>query len=193
MNRNELEHIIRAAGDIADVKSLIILGSQSVLGQFPNLADSLPESDHSEISFISRKQQILCRSAEADVMVPESEEKAELIETVIGELSPFHNTFGYYAQGVDYTTSKLPEGWESRLVEICNENTNGISGLCLDFHDLIIAKLYAGREKDIEVFRAAVSLNMISREILMERLNLTHMSDEHRNLIEQRIRRGFSQ
>ena len=78
-------------------------------------------------------------------------------------------------------------------MEICNENTNGISGLCLDFHDLIISKLYAGREKDIEFFGAAVRLNMISREILKERLNLTHMTDEHRNLIEQRIRRGFSQ
>lgn len=56
MNRNELEHIIRAAGELAGVKSLIILGSQSVLGQFPALAESFPKSDHSEISFISQKQ-----------------------------------------------------------------------------------------------------------------------------------------
>ncbi|QTA81334.1 Uncharacterized protein dnl_36660 [Desulfonema limicola] len=30
-------------------------------------------------------------------MVPESEDKAEEIEAVIGELSSFHDTFGYYA------------------------------------------------------------------------------------------------
>ncbi len=66
-------------------------------------------------------------------MVPESEDKAEVIEAVIGELSSFHDTFGYYAQGVDHTTSKLPEGWENRLIEICNSNTKGISGLCLEF------------------------------------------------------------
>ncbi|MDL1964767.1 MAG: hypothetical protein LWW98_10655 [Deltaproteobacteria bacterium] len=60
---------------------------------------------------ISHNQQILCRSIEADIMVPESEEKVELIEATIGELSSFHDTYGYYAQGVDYTTSKLPEGW----------------------------------------------------------------------------------
>ena len=150
MNSNELEHIIRAAGEIAGVKSLIILGSQSVLGQFPTLAESFPKSDHSEILFISQKQQILCRSVEADIMVPESEEKADLIEAAIGELSSFHDTYGYYAQGVDHTTSKLPEVWEDRLTEICNRNTNGISGLCLEIHDLIISKLYAGRKKDIE-------------------------------------------
>lgn len=159
MNRYELEHIIRAAGDIAEVKSLIILGSQSVLGQFPNPAESFPESDHSKISFISQKRQILCRSVEVDIMVPESEDKAEVIEAVIGELSSFHDTFGYYAQGVDHTTSKLPEGWENRLIEICNSNTKGISGLCLEIHDLIISKLYAAREKDIEFFDAAVSLS----------------------------------
>lgn len=193
MNRNELEHIIRAAGEIADVKSLIILGSQSVLGQFPTLAESFPESDHSEISFISQKRQILCRSVEADIMVPESEEKAELIEAAIGELSSFHDAYGYYAQGVDHTTSKLPEGWENRLTEICNRNTNGISGLCLEVHDLIISKLYAGRKKDTEFFQAAVSLILISKEILSERLNKTQMSEKKREIIKKYIEKGFSQ
>lgn len=193
MNRNELEHIIRAAGEIAGVKSLIILGSQSVLGQFSTLAESFPKSDHSEISFISQKQQILCRSVEADIMVPESEEKADLIEAAIGELSSFHDTYGYYAQGVDHTTSKLPEGWEDRLTEICNRNTNGISGLCLEIHDLTISKLYAGRKKDIEFFQAAVSLRLISKEILSERLNKTQMSGEKREIIKNILKKGFSQ
>lgn len=186
-----MEHIIRA-GDIAGVKSLIILGSQSVLGQFPNLAESFPESDHSKLSFISRKRQTLCRSVEADIMVPESEDKAEVIEAVIGELSSFHDTFGYYAQGVDHTTSKLPEGWENRLIEICNSNTKGISGLCLEIHDLIISKLYAAREKDIEFFDAAVFLRLISKNILSERLNKTQMPEEKREFIKIHIGKGFS-
>ncbi|MFH0996043.1 MAG: DUF6036 family nucleotidyltransferase [Pseudomonadota bacterium] len=193
MNRNELEHIIRAAGEIARVRILIILGSQSVLGQFPDLAESLPKSDHSEISFVSQKRQVLCRSVEADIMVPESEEKAELIEAVIGELSSFHDTFGYYAQGVDHTTSKLPEGWETRLIEICNRNTNDISGMCLEIHDLIISKLYAARKKDMEFFQAAVSIGLISKEILAERLDKTQMSEEKRGLIKNNIEKGFSQ
>jgi len=193
LNRNELEHIIRAADEVAGVKSLIILGSQSVLGQFPTLAESFPKSDHSEISFISQKQQILCRSVEADIMVPESEEKADLIEAAIGELSSFHDTYGYYAQGVDHTTSKLPEGWEDRLTEICNRNTNGISGLCLEIHDLIISKLYAGRKKDIEFFQAAVSLRLISKKILSERLNKTQISGEKREIVKNILKKGFSQ
>src|SRR4051794_21054519 len=42
-----------------------------------------------------------------------------------------------------------PEGWRNRLVEIRNENTRGAKGLCLEIHDLLIAKLIAGREKDL--------------------------------------------
>jgi len=126
-------------------------------------------------------------------MVPESEDRAEVIEAAIGELSSFHDTFGYYAQGVDHTTSKLPEGWENRLMEICNSNTRGISGLCLEIHDLVISKLYAAREKDIEFFDAAVFLRLISKNILSERLNETQMPEEKREFIKIHIERGFSQ
>ena len=192
MSRKELEHIIRAAGEIAKVRRIIVLGSQSILGQFPDLSESLPESNHLEIALTTQSRDILFRSIEADIMVPDSEEKTEMIEAAIGELSAFHNTFGYYAQGVDRTTSKLPEGWENCLVEICNDNTNGISGLCLEIHDLIISKLYAGRKRDIEFFHAAVNLGLLSKESLMERLNVTPMSDKHRSIIEKRIERGFS-
>lgn len=191
MNRNELEHIIRSAGEIAGVKTLIILGSQSILGQFPTLANSFGESDPADISFIDRNRQILCRSMEADVLVPESEEKAELIEATIGELSSFHDTFGYYAQSVDHTTSKLPDGWKTRLTEICNKNTGGISGLCLDIHDLMISKLFAAREKDKEFFQAAAKLGLVSKKVLLERLEKTKTSKEETHRIKHHIDEGF--
>lgn len=191
MNRNEFEHIIRATGEIAKVEKIIILGSQTILAQFPDLAELLPEIDSSEISLMVQNREILIRSIEADIMIPDSIEKTEMVEGAIGELSPFHDTFGYYAQGVDLTTSKLPEGWRNRLVEICNENTNGISGFCLEIHDLVISKLYAGRKKDIEFFEAAVNLSLLSRETLIERLGKTSMSDKHRGIIENYIKRGF--
>ena len=191
MNRIELEHIIRAAGEIAGVKKLIILGSQSILGQFPGLGESFPESDGADISFVDKNRRVLCGSAEADILIPGADEKAEIIEAAIGELSSFHDTFGYYAQGIDSSTSKLPEGWETRLVEIRNRNTNDISGLCLEIHDLVISKLYAAREKDIDFFHSAVSLRLISRVLLLKRLTDTCISDEIKKLIVKRIEKGF--
>ena len=35
MQRSELEHIIRASGDVAQDDEIVIIGSQSILGQFP--------------------------------------------------------------------------------------------------------------------------------------------------------------
>ena len=36
MKRSELEHLIRAAGSIANDAEIVIIGSQSILGQFPD-------------------------------------------------------------------------------------------------------------------------------------------------------------
>jgi hypothetical protein len=36
MNREELEHIIRASSDITDQYEFVIIGSQSILGPIPN-------------------------------------------------------------------------------------------------------------------------------------------------------------
>jgi hypothetical protein len=92
---------------------------------------------------------------------------------------------------VDFATSNLPEGWRDRLVKICNENTNNISGLCLEIHDLIISKLYAGREKDLEFFHAAVRVGLLSKKTLIQRLSETRMAEEKRNSIIKHIEKGF--
>ena len=36
MTRAQLEHIIRAAGMIADVEDVVVIGSQAILGEFPD-------------------------------------------------------------------------------------------------------------------------------------------------------------
>ncbi len=36
MRRSEFEHVIRASGDIANDDEIIIIGSQAILGQFPD-------------------------------------------------------------------------------------------------------------------------------------------------------------
>ena len=76
-------------------------------------------------------------------------------------------------------------------MEICNRNTNGISGLCLEIHDLIVSKLYAAREKDIDFFHAAVSLRLVSKDPLLKRLADTCIPIEVKESILKRIEKGF--
>lgn len=192
MNRAQLEHIIRASGEIAGVQDVIILGSQAILGQFPELAEPLFKSNCEDISLRAMTQNILLRSIEVDVLIPDAEGKSDLIDGAIGELSPFHHTYGYYAQGIDSTTAILPEAWRDRLNIVCNKNTNNIRGHCVEIHDLIISKLCAGRQKDIEFFHAAIKLRLIKQNVLLERLNVTPLSGERKDTIRGYIERGFS-
>jgi hypothetical protein len=118
MTREQLEHIIRAAGSLADVEDLIVIGSQAVLGEYPAAPAELLISN------------------EADVFPPNHPERSDMIDATIGEGSPFQKSFGYYAYGVGATTAILPEGWRDRLILVTGENTRHIRGWCLEVHDL---------------------------------------------------------
>jgi hypothetical protein len=175
MKRSELEHLIRAAGSIANDPEIVIIGSQSILGQFPNAPASL------------------LVSAEADVFPMNRPELSDLIDGSIGEGSPFHELYGYYAQGVDERTATLPQEWRKRLVKISNPNTVGITGLCLEVHDLAISKYVAGREKDREFTRELVKHGMVQRETLTARERETDLSAELRKVVKARIARDFKE
>ena len=75
---------------------------------------------------------------EADLLPIDRPENWELVTGSLGELSPFHDTFGYFGDGVSLNTAKLPRGWQDRLIPIDNPNTNGYVGLCLEVHDILI-------------------------------------------------------
>ena len=173
MKRSELEHVIRASGAIADDDELIIIGSQSILGQYPDAPAEL------------------LVSMETDLYPKNKPELAELVDGSIGEGSFFHEQFGYYAQGVGPETAILPAGWEQRLVAIDNENTKGVVGLCLEVHDLAISKYVAGRPKDLEFTRGLASADLTDHKKLVQRLAKTKLTRTSRPTIEARIDADF--
>jgi len=174
MTRSELEHVIRAAGAIADDREIVIIGSQSVLGQFPDAPA------------------VLLASMEADVFPRNRPERADLIDGAIGEGSRFHEQFGYYAQGVGEATAVLPDGWRGRLVRVKNANTGGSAGLCLEVHDLAISKYVAGREKDFAFTSALARHGMTHKETLLARAARTKLATALRKPVEGRIGRDFA-
>jgi hypothetical protein len=169
VNRSQLEHLIRAAGTIADDEEIVVIGSQAILGQYPDAPRTMRVS------------------MEADVYPRHKPDRADVIDGTIGELSVFHETYGYYAQGVGPDTATLPAGWEDRLVAVRNENTRGITGLCLEAHDLVIAKLVAGREKDLTFAREAVRHRLVRVQVLRERLAATDLEPEVREVVAGRV------
>jgi hypothetical protein len=176
MRRDELEHIIRAAGAIINDKHLIIVGSQSILGQFPANLPSL-----------------VTHSIEADILpIGDSiERKGDVIEGALGEGSPFWETFGIWAHGVEESALTFPQGWRERLIPICNENTLGITGYCLEVHDLLISKYAAGREKDLKYCSAVAGAGLVNKDILLQRLRETDCDLDIRKRVEANVERDF--
>ncbi len=175
MRRTDLEHIIRAAGDIADDEELVIIGSQAILAQYPNAP------------------QALLRSMEADLWPRNHPEKADLVDGCIGEGSAFHESYGYYAQGVGPETARLPKGWMKRLVRVRNRNTRDITGWCLEAHDLALSKYVAGREKDLDYTNVMVKSGMLRKPVLVKRLQAMDLDSKVARLVASRIERDFSE
>ena len=170
MKRTDLEHIIRAAGDITGERELVIIGSQAILGQFPNAPEAL------------------LGSREADVYFPGRPELAQKVEGAIGELSRFDDTHGFYAGSADDRTPTLPQEWRTRLIPIVNANTNGITGWCLEVHDIAVAKYAAGRKKDHRYITVLWTKGMIQLKTMLTRLDTTPLDPVRKTQLLARVR-----
>ena len=62
----------------------------------------------------------------------------------------------------------------------------------MEAHDLLLSKLGAGREKDIDFARSAAELGLLQREELLRRLHEVACSDVHRRQIVARINALFA-
>lgn len=173
MKRGEFEHTIRAAGAVLGVNEVLVIGSQALHASVP---DDLPDE--------------ASRSVEADIAALEDVDgrMADLIDGAIGEASMFHETFGYYAEGVVSSTAVLPSGWRERLVRFETPATAGVVAWCLKVHDLWLAKAVAGRPKDLESCAALKRAGLVRAAVLEERLPTVVMDDRVRSLVAARIR-----
>ncbi len=156
MRRPDFDHVIAAAASLTGETEIVVIGSQAIFGA------------------AKRPPTAMLRSIEADIYPRARPEKAEEIDGTLGDGSQFQATFGYYAHGVGPETAKAPAGWEDRLVRIEVRRRPGESGtvaaLCLEAHDLVLAKCAAGRERDwdfaLDAMRAGlVEMSRLSAEV----------------------------
>lgn len=158
MNREQLAHVVRAAATITGDGDIVVIGSQSILGAAD--VDDLPEE--------------ATMSMEVDVAFVDDIDasKADAVDGAIGELSQFHETYGYYAQGVEISTAILPAGWEGRAEILDRQDSRPGYARCLEPHDLVVSKLVAGREKDITFAASLIAHGLVSAATLHERATL---------------------
>jgi hypothetical protein len=155
MTRDQLAHVLRTVSRLTDDPDVLVIGSQSILGSYPE--EELPPE--------------ATGSMEVDTafLTDPDNAKSDLVDVNIGELSEFHDQFGYYPQGVSVQTGVFPAGWRDRLVVYETPQTRPARGLCIEPHDCVVAKLVPFDDKDVNFAVALVRAGLIDLDVLDQR------------------------
>ncbi len=156
MRREQFEHVIAAAADVSGEREIVVIGSQAILGNFPEPPETM------------------LFSIEVDVYPLNNPDKADEIDGNLGDGSPFHGTHGYYAHGVGPETAVAPVGsgrTASSGSRFPRESGNRLksSPSAWRFTILILAKCVAGRDRDREFARDALAAGLVQAEELLRR------------------------
>lgn len=156
MRRDEFDHVIRAAADAVGLDAFVIIGSQAIHGELAHPPDELLES------------------MEVDMYPLADPARADDIDGALGDGSWFEYTNGYFAHGVGPTTAKAPAGWMGRLVQVDVEpvvpGRNPVA-YCMERHDMLLAKLVRGDERDIAYAKVVVQAGLADVSVLETRIH----------------------
>lgn len=170
MRRDQFEHVIRAAAEVVD-DEIVVVGSQAVLAVYPEAPEPL------------------LTSLEVDMFPRTRPERADEIDGALGDGSPFHATWGYYAHGVGPETPIAPAGWQERLVKVelppISRRSGTVVAWCLEPHDIVLAKLAAGRPQDRVYALEAIRAGLVDPEQL--RRGIALMPETHGDTTRTRL------
>jgi hypothetical protein len=174
VRREDFEHVIRAAADVVGADDFVVIGSQAILGSFPDAPGEL------------------LRSLEADIYPRTNPEKADLVDGALGDGSRFHRSFGYYAHAaVGPSTAAAPAGWEQRLIRVeippSPLSRRRPVAWCLEPHDLVLAKCARGEQRDWDFARAAYGARLVKKTELLNRVGGLPIGAEARDSVRKMI------
>ena len=161
-NLDAVLHVARALSEITGRKELVVVGSAAVIA-------AMVEMNGNDFG-----------TEDVDIFSLDSDDEERFIDEaeIIGRDSKFHETHGYYADGVGPKTAIMPADWKTRAEA---RNVPGAPGVVLwvpDMNDVALAKLCAWRDKDIQWLKIAVKEGVIEPAVMASRL-LNVMQTEH--------------
>lgn len=175
MKIEQLEHLIRAAAEITG-DEIVVIGSQAILGEIHDAPEALLES------------------MEADLFPRYQPARAIEIDGVLGDGSSFHEQFGYYAHGIGPETPVPPAGWESRLKRVVFAPNKRWKEPAIAWFlhpdDLVLAKLAAGRERDVSYAEAAIREGLVDIDNLQRGVKL--IPETHRTTARTSLERAIA-
>lgn len=172
----DLVETVRAIARLFETDKVFIIGSQSILLSWPDAPvilrtsgeiDAYPEN--------ARLWEITQKELDPDFPPEASEE----INAFFGEGSDFHRNHGFYIDGVDENTARLPSDWNARAiykeVEVDDRTVLAVAP-CPE--DVIVSKLARLSDKDKEFVEAYHAARPLNPELIIERIKATSLELE---------------
>lgn len=170
----DLQRAVSVLARVFKTDTVFIIGSQAILMSWPDAPEDMRGSP--EIDAYPGNAKIWER---AEAEKGDALEASEHIHGLFGEGSEFHNTYGFFIDGVDESTAKLPAGWYSRaIVRRLNVDGRMVEAIAPAPEDLIVSKLARLAEKDKAFIVAYHQAQPFNGALIVERIKQTDLAPE---------------
>ena len=144
----DLLRVVRALAYEFETDTVFVVDSQAILASMPDAPEAARESPEIDaFPANARIWELTEAKRTRDGVQPIA---SEHIDGLFGSESQFHRTHGFYIDGVDETTAKLPKGWQGRAVRVQTEVAGRVViGVAPAPEDRVVSKLARldGRDK----------------------------------------------
>lgn len=157
----DLNQAVRSVARALGCTEIVIIGSQALLVGRDDIATDLRYSR--EIDLYPADVRLGAVSADIEV--------SEEINALFGEGSNFDRTHGFFIDGVDHKTARLPKDWRDRAVRRKIEvDGKTIAVVAPEPNDLVVSKLVRGDPKDLKFTKGCLDAGLVKYGIVNRRL-----------------------
>ncbi len=155
---------------------VFIIGSQSILLSWPDAPSIMRTSG--EIDAYpgnARLWEITRKGLDPD----DDPEASEEIAVLFGEGSAFHRRHGFYIDGVDENTARLPQGWMTRaIVRSIGVDERIVRAIAPCPDDVVVSKLARLDEKDKNFIAAYHKARPLDQTLIEDRIKCTDLDPD---------------
>ena len=161
MRVEALKHLASSAAALAPESTIVVFGSASVFATYPELGIEC---------------ELYQQTKDADfIFEPWEQSLGKALNSAVGKESLFYDHFGYYADIISPAAFDcFPPDFRDRLVPL-----DGCPRVfALDPHDMAVAKLFAGRPKDIRLLAFLLGTKRLDEQKVRKLLWNTPMEEK---------------
>jgi hypothetical protein len=172
----DLIETVKAIARQFETDKVFIIGSQSILLSWPDAPSIMRTSGeidaypgNAEVWEVTRKA----------IDPDDDPEASEEIAALFGEGSAFHRKHGFYIDGVDENTARLPRDWTTRSISRpIDVDGRSVLAIAPCREDVVVSKLARLADKDKEFIEAYHAVRPLDPKLIRDRIKATDLEVE---------------